>query len=172
METLNAFIQSTGVGSFVLSSEWIWPIAEMFHFIGMSLLFGTIGILDLRILGMGKGIPIAQLERLIRWGLAGFAIALASGLMFIAAESPSPLAFIQSNLSFQIKMGLIVLAGINALAFYVFGIARQVSQLAASADAGAGAKVVAGLSLALWVGVICFGRLIMYDATLLDALGL
>lgn len=172
METLNALFESTGLGNFVLISSWVWPIAEMFHFFGMSLLFATIGVLDLRILGVAKGIPIGQLERLVPWGILGFAIVLFSGLMFISAETPSPAAFIQSNLSFQIKMALVLLAGINVLAFYVFGIARRVNALGPDADAGAGAKVVAGLSLVLWIGVICFGRLIMYDATLLGALGL
>jgi hypothetical protein len=172
METIAAFIVSVGLGPFVQGSTWAWPICEIFHFLGMSLLFGTIGLLDLRILGIGKGIPIAQLEKLVPWGIVGFLVILTTGFIFVSGETPSPLAFMQSNLSFKVKMVFIMLAGLNAIAFYVFGVARQVDSLGPNADAGIGAKVIAGVSLVLWLGVICFGRLIMYDATLLMALGL
>jgi len=172
METLAAIIVSTGVGKYVIAHDWVWPTAEIIHFLGMSLLFGTIGLLDLRILGVAKGLPIGQLERLVPWGILGFALVLFTGFLFVSGEQPSPLDFLQGNFSFRVKMTFILLAGLNALVFYVFGVSRKVDQLAPDADAGVGAKVIAAVSLVLWVGVICLGRLIMYDATLLMALGM
>jgi len=171
METLAAIIASTGVGKFVTAHDWAWPTAEIIHFFGMSLLFGTIGLLDLRILGVAKGLPIGQLERLVPWGILGFLLVFMTGFMFVSGE-PSTLEFLRGNFSFRVKMVFIFLAGINALIFYVFGVSREVDQLGPDADASVGAKVIAGTSLVLWVGVICLGRLIMYDATLLMALGM
>lgn len=172
METLANLIASTHLGDWVMSSAWIWPIAEIIHFFGITLLLGTIGILDLRILGVAKGVPIGALEKLVPLGILGFLLVLMTGVCFVSAETPTPAAFVQSNLAFRLKVYGIVLAGLNALAFYVFGFARKMDRLPAHADAPLGGKVIAAVSLVLWVGVIGLGRLIMYDATLLDFLGL
>jgi hypothetical protein len=76
------------------------------------------------------------------------------------------------NLSFLLKMLLILLAGINLLAFHLAGIARAADAVPAGGEAPTGAKVVAAVSLLSWVGVIFFGRMIMYNDTLLYAFGL
>ena len=70
----------------VMHSAWGWPLAESLHFIGLSLLIGTIGLFDLRLLGFGRRIPIAAMHRLIPWGLLGFGINLLSGLSFLMTE--------------------------------------------------------------------------------------
>jgi hypothetical protein len=69
-------------------------------------------------------------------------------------------------------MVLVLIAGINLLAFYFTGIEKKVAGLPADGDAPTGAKVVAIVSLIAWFGVIFMGRLIMYNDTLLYALGL
>jgi len=69
-------------------------------------------------------------------------------------------------------MSLIALAGVNLLAFYVFGIARAANATAPDGSAPFSAKVVGAISLLLWFGVIYFGRFIMYNDTLLNAWGL
>ena len=69
-----------------MTSKWGWPFAETMHFLGLSLLVGTIGMFDLRLLGMGKRVPIRALHRLVRWGVAGYVIALLTGIMFLATE--------------------------------------------------------------------------------------
>jgi len=53
---------------------WVWPLCETIHFIGMALLIGIVGLLDLRMVGLFKGLPVGPLERLIPWGILGFAI--------------------------------------------------------------------------------------------------
>jgi hypothetical protein len=55
---------------------WVWGLCQTVHFFGMALLIGTVGMLDLRLLGMGKGLPIASLKRLIPWGVFGFVLCL------------------------------------------------------------------------------------------------
>ncbi|RPI62137.1 MAG: hypothetical protein EHM50_04490, partial [Lysobacterales bacterium] len=104
--------------------DWAWPICEMLHFIGMALLIGTVGWLDLRSLGLGKSVPIAALERLIPIGILGFCLNLGTGLIFVTGNiAGGPMAYI-GNLAFQIKMLLILIAGINLVAYYFTGIAR------------------------------------------------
>ncbi|MGW8369828.1 MAG: hypothetical protein ACWGPN_14270 [Gammaproteobacteria bacterium] len=152
--------------------DWAWPICEMIHFLGMALLIGSIGLLDFRILGLGKGLPLASLEALVPIGIAGFVANLTTGIIFVLANpTGGPVAYL-TNMAFQIKMILILIAGLNAIAFYVAGVSRQLATLGPMDDAPVNAKLIAVASLALWFGVIVFGRLIMYNDTLLWFLGL
>lgn len=172
METLAAILDIPWLVAFVNDYDWVWPICEMFHFIGMSLLIGSVGWLDIRILGFGKGVPIASLEKLIPLGLLGFAFNAVTGCIFVAGNvSGGPIAYL-GNLAFQIKMLLVLIAGLNLVAYYFTGIQRAAEAVPASGDAAAAAKVVAIVSLVSWFGVIYFGRMIMYNDTLLYALGL
>lgn len=172
MQFLSDLLVRTNLAAFVNGFDWVWPLFEIFHFVGMALLIGTVGLVDLRVLGVAKGIPIAQLERLIPWGIAGFIVNAATGFVFIAGNPiGGPMEYL-TNLALQLKLVLILLAGINLLIFYGRGIARATDAVPANGDAPPSAKVIAGVSLALWFGVIFFGRLIMYNDTLLYALGL
>ena len=141
----------------LMSSAWGWPAAESLHFIGLSLLIGTIGIFDLRMLGLAPGIPVVALHRLIPWGIAGYALNAATGALFLVS-APDQYLF---NPAFQVKLGLMAVAGCNVLCFYRF-VFRRVSMTAPEAALPVGAKVAAAVSLACWIGVITCGRLITY----------
>src|SRR4029453_8768421 len=103
-----------------MHSKWGWPAAESVHFLGLSLLIGWIGLFDLRLLGLGKRIPIAALHRLIPWGLAGYGINVVSGLAFLMTE---PDQYIY-NPAFQFKLLFMAVAGFNATAFYLVAYRR------------------------------------------------
>jgi hypothetical protein len=163
---------STGVNDYVATHDWVWPVCEIIHFFGMALLIGSVGLVDLRILGVAKGVPIKSLERFVPLGVIGFLLNLTTGLIFVGGNPVGGPQEYLTNLAFQIKMALIVIAGLNVIAFYVMGIARQADAVAPDGSAPTSAKVVAGLSLLLWFGVILFGRFIMYNDTLLYVLGL
>ena len=152
--------------------DWLWPVCEIIHFIGMSLLLGAVGILDLRILGLGKGLPISRLEALVPLAIAGFAANAVTGTLFVIANPDGGANAYLLNLAFQVKMALIFIAGLNAVAFYVTGISDKLAKLGPAGEASMDAKLIAGLSLVLWISVIIFGRLIMYNDTLLWFLGL
>lgn len=172
LQSISDFLSSLNVNAFVGTHDWVWPVCEILHFGGMALLIGTVGLVDMRILGVGKGIPIKALEKFIPIGVIAFLVNLTTGFIFIAGNTPgSPMEYL-GNLSFQLKMLLVLIAGINLLLFYVTGIAKQVDGLGADAVAPTGAKVVAAVSLFAWIGVIFMGRMIMYNDTLLYALGL
>lgn len=167
MESLARLLQITWVHSWVTDYAWVWPVCEILHFVGMALLIGTVGFLDMRMLGLGKGIPVAPLERLIPWGIFGFVLNLVTGVVFVAGNPiGGPLEYL-SNLAFQLKMLFILLAGVNVLAFYLTGVSRTADAVGAGGDAPRSAKIIAGISVILWIGVIYCGRMIMYNDTLL-----
>lgn len=165
METfLRTWLEWPSVASFIMKYTWAWPLGETFHFFGIILLIGGIGMFDLRLLGLAKQLPVAAVRRLLPWGVTGFLICVVTGLMFVTgvrANVPtSPYDVIKSNVWLQLKFLFIALAGTNLLAFYVTGMNRAVDNLRPGDDAPALAKAIAFASLFLWLGVIYFGRLI------------
>jgi len=172
MELLADWMSRTNLIEIVNAYDWLWPLCETLHFIGMAALIGTVGLVDARILGIGKGIPIAQLERLVPIGIAGFVVNALTGFVFIAGNPVGgPIEYL-TNLSLQLKLLLILIAGLNLLVFYFTGIARATDAVSPEGSAPRAAKIIAGTSLVAWFGVIFFGRMIMYNDTLLYALGL
>jgi hypothetical protein len=172
MEAFSDFLISLGIGDFVATYDWVWPLGETLHFVGMSVLLGTVGVVDLRVLGVAKGIPIQLLEKFIPLGVIAFLVNLATGFIFIAGNPVGgPMEYL-TNLSLQLKMLIVLIAGINLLVFYFAGIHRTLQSVPADGDASGGAKAVAAVSLAAWIMVIVMGRFIMYNDTLLYALGL
>ena len=165
METfLRHWTEWPAVASYINAHSWVWPLCETFHFFGIVLLVGGVGMFDLRILGMAKGLPVAALKRLLPWGVFGFILCVVTGLTFVTgirANVPSaPYDVIRTNIWLQLKLVFIVLAGVNLTAFYVTGMSRAADDLRPGSDAPLLAKAIAGASLFLWLGVIYFGRLI------------
>jgi hypothetical protein len=167
VETIRQLLDYPGMITFVNGHDWVWPLCEMIHYIGMSLIIGIIGMLDLRILGYGKGIPPAAINKLVPVAIIAFVANLVTGLVFITGNpAGGPEAYL-SNLSFQLKMGSVLLAGLNLAYFYVSGLERKVVAMPGGGNAPAGAKAVALLSIIFWLSVIFFGRMLMYNDTLL-----
>lgn len=124
----------------------------------MSILFGCIGALDLRILGLWTQPPVAAVNRLVPWGICGFLLNIATGVIFFVGQ---PLQYV-GNPGFWFKLLFIFLAGLNITIFYVAGFAGQVEVLEAGDEASLPAKLIAGSSLFLWIGVMYFGRMLPY----------
>jgi hypothetical protein len=135
--------------------EWGWPITEICHFTGLCLLFSTVALFDLRMLGVARGIRLSALHRLIPVGLAGFALSLTTGCMFLVTMPEQYL----HNPAFLTKLALLGLAGINMLLFYATT-ARAVWTTDADALPPVRARVFGAVSLACWLGVIACGRVI------------
>ncbi len=156
MWIVSTFAGATAVRRF-MQTTWGWPAAESLHFIGLSLLVGTIFVFDLRLLGIGRRIPIGALHRLIPWGLAGFACTFATGMLFLLAE-PDQYVY---NPAFHFKVLFMVMAGLNASMFYLKSF-RRTTAAGASADAPRLARIVAAVSILLWLSVIVAGRLLTF----------
>ena len=136
------------------SSRFVWPIVETFHFLGLILMVAAIGVLNLRLLGFLKQLPVAPLHRFLPWGIAGFAINVITGLLFFVSMP----YFYVFNTNFHLKMLAILLAGANLLLFYFTGAFRAWAHLGPGEDAPMFAKIVATSSTFLWITVIVLGR--------------
>jgi hypothetical protein len=140
----------------MIISKWLTAFLMDLHFIGLAMIIGTIGALDLRIMGFAKQLPIAPLHRFVPWALAGLAINAVTG-MLVLIGMPDYYTF---DAAFWLKMLALMLLGLNAVAFYLTDTFSYVEQVGAGEDAAVPAKVVAASSLCLWFAVIILGRYI------------
>lgn len=151
------WLQFSPVGNFVATTLWAYPLLETLHTIGMALLLGSLGLMNLRVLGYKPELPLLGTRELLPLAWLGFTVNAVSGLLLFTSD---PVTFFFSY-TFRIKILLIVLAGINA---YLLGLkVLQPARAAGSAYVpAAGAKAIAASSLVFWVGAIVAGRLVAY----------
>ena len=135
--------------------RWAWPTLETIHFIGLALLFGVLLLVNCRVLGMARQLSYASVHRLLPWAVAGFGANVITGTLFFVA---TPQQYTQ-NTAFQLKVGLILAACVGLL---YLTIADAPWRLRAGDDAPAHAKVVAAVSLLLWIAVIYCGRMLPF----------
>jgi hypothetical protein len=133
------------------SHPWAYPALEIVHIFGIALLLGNLVLFELRVFGRGAALPLADLARLsLTVALGGFALVAASGLLMFASQPQELLA----NRAFTLKMGLILLAGGNAVAFHVRGSLQRLDTTA---------RALMLVSTALWLAVLTCGRWIAYQ---------
>jgi hypothetical protein len=160
MESLISSIESSAINGWVLGSSWVWPTLEILHFVGLSLLLGSLLVIDLRLAGFFRGIDIRATHRLLPWTIAGFALNLVTGTLFVIGDPARYFA----NIGFRIKMLLVLAAGLNALWYYL-KINSAMRSWDPHGDTPALAKTIAFISLGVWSGVLLLGRLIPYIGT-------
>jgi uncharacterized membrane protein len=156
VETATAQPLARVIGDAMVNLKWGWPASETVHFIGLSLLFGVVLLVDLRMLGFLKGIPYSTLHRLLPWGVLGFGVNVVTGILFFIGAPPD---FYVNNPVFIWKLALILVAGANALYFTVF---EQPWTLAAGDAPPIAAKVAAASGILLWTGVIFCGQMLPF----------
>src|SRR5262245_37356552 len=138
--------------------QWLYPIVEILHILGFVVVVGAGYFFDLRLLGLGRGLPVSALARhLLVWARGGFAVVAPTGLMMFTAHATE----FASNPAFRLKLLLIAAAVLNAAAFHRWPF-RSVAGWDVGAATPARAKLAAVLSLGLWTGTICCGRLLAY----------
>jgi hypothetical protein len=135
------------------SNRWVWPVLEVLHFIGLALLLGTTGILNLRLLGFYKQLPAGPFHRFIPWGLAGLGINVVTGMLFFLGM---PFFYVY-NADFLVKIAAVVLAGASLLLHCTTAF-RACELLEGGQDAPIRVKVLAASSILLWIAVIVLGR--------------
>jgi len=157
MEPWELWVRSTDLHLYVIRHAWVWPTCETIHYLGLSLLLGTVGLFDLRVLGMAKAIPPAALHRLIPLGIGGYVVNLLTGIVFFFGF-PDQYAY---NSAFHFKLAFMALAGINVLIFYTSAF-REVTAMGAGADAPLRSKIITGISFSSWICVLICGRLLTF----------
>jgi hypothetical protein len=151
-----AWLQSTALATAVAETLWAYPLLEALHALGMAMLLGALGLMNLRVLGYKPELPLLGTQELLPLAWLGFTVNALSGVALFTSDA----VYFFSSYTFRIKLALIVLAGINAML-----LGRKVFHDPATlpqAEATAGAKGLAAASLVFWVGAAVAGRLIAY----------
>lgn len=150
-------VEASGLGRVMREALWAYPLAETAHVAGLAVLVGAIVVVDLRLLGLGRALPVGALLRLaVPAALGGFAVAALTGLAMFSAHAAE---FLVHPL-FMLKMALVLAGGLNAALLH----AGPLQALAAD-PAGAPpprVRLAAAASILLWLGVIACGRLLAY----------
>lgn len=150
------WLQGTWVGVLVAESLWGYPLLETIHTIGMAMLVGALGLINLRVLGYKPELPLIGTRDLLPLAWTGFTLNAISGSLLFTSDA----VYFFESYTFRIKIVLIILGGINA-AF----LGRRIFREAAGASAvvvDAGTKWIAASSLVFWIAAVCAGRLIAY----------
>lgn len=152
-------IEESSVGVAIAESRYAFFFIEGVHLIGLSIAVGLIAITDLRLMGLIlKSVPARTVVQALRpWVIGGFAVIMVSGaLLFWSAA-----ARVTDSPAFALKMGFIVLAGLNA-AWFEFIVSRREPPAGNPVGLPKGARFAGFASLSLWTLVIVTGRLIAY----------
>ncbi len=156
------WLEQTGLATTIRDSLLLFPLLEAVHVIGLALVFGTIAIIDLRLLGVASAQRSfsRMASDIMTWTWATFAVtALTGALMFITNAT-----VYFNNIYFRAKILLLVMAALNVLVFELTA-RRTVHQWDESPSAPPIGRVVATVSLVVWVSVIFAGRMIGFTAT-------
>jgi hypothetical protein len=148
-------LETSPFGHAVRVNGLLFPWIESVHVLAVVLVVGTISIVDLRLLGLPsreKAVRRLTAEVLpYTWGF--FALAVVTGFLMFASSASTYAA----DFPFRMKMLLLVAAGINMVLFHLLPY-RTVHLWDVLTHPPRGAKIMAGLSLSLWIAIVCFGR--------------
>ena len=151
-------IEASALGQAMRQWLWLYPSVEIVHIAGIALLFGSIAILDLRLLGFARSLPVRKLAaHVLPWSLASFALIVPSGLAMFVAHAGDLIG----NPVFAVKISLILLAGANAGILHA-GVFRSAGKWDVDVMPPFAARAAAAASLLLWLSVIACGRLLTY----------
>lgn len=145
---------ASAIGTVAVYSPWAWPAAEAVHFLGLALSLGVLLAVNLRILGVIKQIPFADVHRLLPWGMLGFGANLITGMFFFVGQP----AQYTASAPFYWKILFLMVAGANFLYLTVF----KKPWAEDAPDATLADKAMAVSSIAAWLAVLYAGRMLPF----------
>jgi hypothetical protein len=151
------WLENTWIANAIRTIPWLYPTFETGHYIGLSVLVGGILLIDLRVLGMARGLPLKGMIGLLPFVWAGFIINVLTGSMLFIYGATN----FGVNGAFQLKMAFMIFAGLNALAFDV-AVRRSGGDWVAADRPPTIVKGFATLSLVFWLCVVTTGRWMAY----------
>jgi hypothetical protein len=157
MDTFVAWVQSTALSQAIVLKIWVWPAAETIHFVGLALVLGIVGFLDLRLIGAFPRVPIAAVRDLVPFAVIGFVLNLTTGVIFLIGH-PEQYAH---NLAWWLKVGCLALAGVNA-AVFEWSVGPRVAALGPNDPTPMAARCIGVVSLCSWLGVLYWGRMLPF----------
>ncbi|WP_338607891.1 DUF6644 family protein [Pelagibacterium nitratireducens] len=154
-----AAIENSAIGVFVRETLNVLPIVNVFHVLGIALVFGTIFMVDMRLIGLQSVTrPVSRVANdLLKWTWIGFALAVVTGLLMFAANATT----FYINLQFQLKMVALAFAGLNMVVFELIT-ARNMANWDTERRTPPAARFAGFASISIWALVIILGRWIGY----------
>jgi len=155
-------VEGSTAATTIRNSLYLFPLIESFHVIGLSMVFGTIAIIDLRLLGIASTRrPFTRVASdILKWTWVAFGLTVTTGLLMFITNAD----VYYHNFFFRSKMALLALAGINMLMFELTT-GRSVHRWDKDESAPLAGKTVAAVSLLLWITIIFMGRWIGFTTS-------
>lgn len=151
-------IEALPIAKAMRESLWMYPIVEVVHILGFVILVGSVLMFDLRVLGLSKQISVRALSRhLLPWSWGALVLIVPTGFLMFSAHANDFLG----NRAFQLKMALLMAAGINAIVFHTLPYAR-VAEWDTGVRAPPAAIASVAASIAIWIAILACGRLLAY----------
>ncbi|MGE0746009.1 MAG: hypothetical protein AB7K86_12210 [Rhodospirillales bacterium] len=149
-------IEASAAGAMMRESFWLYPVMNLTHLLGLVMLVGGIGLLDLRLLGFGRSVPAAALSRYVTpIAVAGLVLMIGSGAMQFAADAGA----LAGADVFRLKIVIVAAAIANAVLFRLLWRRRLRNWDAAPPAFG---RLQAAASVSMWIAAGTLGRLIAY----------
>jgi hypothetical protein len=142
------------INDVAVNSRWVWPAAEAVHFLGLSLTLGVLLAVNLRILGVMRQVPFADVHRLLPWGMLGFGVNLVTGMFFFVGQ---PGQYV-NNEPFHWKVVFLMIAGANFLYLTVF----KKMWADDRPDSSLADKAMAVSSIVMWLAILYAGRMLPF----------
>ena len=159
-ESLVLAIKSLAISHAMTDLPWLWPLCEMLHFVGLALVIGAAGVIDLRLLGFMRRMPVAAAMQMRVWAGLGVAINVITGALFVAGAPEQYL----TNPAWWAKVAFLLAAITNIVVFETrYG--DRLLTLPAEADTPRAFKVAGVVSITAWFGVLYFGRMLPFLGT-------
>lgn len=157
MHDFSVWLESTRISKALFDITWLWPICESLHFIGLCMLIGGAGLLDLRLMGLFRGLHLRHVKELMPWAIGGFVINAVTGTLFVVMQ---PHLYLTSAVWWS-KVAFLAIAGLNA-GYFETRLAGRALAMAPDADTPRELKIVGALSLFSWFAVLYCGRMLPY----------
>lgn len=159
MDDFLQMIQQSAFAEGLRVSTWVYPITLTLHSVGLALLVGVLVVIDLRILGVTRSLPVLPLKRLMLLVWLAFAVNATTGIMLLTTDA---MKFYYSH-AFRFKMSAIAIGVVLALVMNSSVLKMAGKYDRAEATIPAGAKLLALLSILMWLTAIGFGRYMAYE---------
>ena len=155
-------VEACSLATKLRDSLLLFPLIESTHVLGLALVFGTVLVIDLRLLGIAsRQRPFRRMaSEILKWTWAAFATTALTGTLMFTTNA----RVYYHNFYFRTKMLLLLLAAVNMLVFELTA-GRTIHRWDKAPSAPRAGKTVAALSLAMWITIIFMGRLIGFSTT-------
>ena len=156
-EAIVDWLKATSLSQVIAMSPVLWPVMEMLHFIGLALLIGGAGLIDLRLMGFMKSVPVSAVMQVRKWAVLGIVINVVTGTLFFIG---APGQYID-NSAWYYKLLFLAVAILNIVIFETRQGKRMLA-LAAGQDTPASFKIAGAVSMGSWLMVLYFGRMLPF----------